>query len=353
MKRNNISVVALLLMLLCCSACDEDNDSIESQYVSSDYGTNVYKIRDEHNKFGLIDNQGNIVVEPRFDSLDKFYYGLACFRMRSEDHFFYNYGFINPKGEIVIEHSLDSACRFSDAGLARASKDGKVGYIDVSGNMALEVHYQQKGDFHEGLASVMLSGKWGFINTTGALVIEPKFRHVYSFCNGYCVVQTEDGNYNFIDKSGELISLIDFEDTSWFSTEGLAAVKVNGSYYYIDTSGEIAFKGSASDAEGFHEGLASVQNDDEKWGFINSKGDLVIDYQFDRLWGGPHFCEGLACVKKDGLCGYINKSGSFVIPPRYISANDFVNGIARVFLVEKSSAYIDMTGEIIYKGRID
>jgi len=58
------------------------------------------------------------------------------------------------------------------------------------------------------------------------------------------------------------------------------------------------------------------------------------------------FSEGLAYVWKDEKAGYINKSGELVIPCVYDSAYPFFNGLARVLIDEKES-YIDKFGKNI------
>ena len=42
------------------------------------------------------------------------------------------------------------------------------------------------------------------------------------------------------------------------------------------------------------------------------------------------FSEGVAKVKRDGKCGFINKEGKEIIPPTYVNAESFKEGLARV-----------------------
>jgi len=356
MNKLKINILVLLgLVIGFCSCSDDDDiviDKTTQESNSIDYKTNLYPVEVD-GKTGFIDNTGEIVIEAKYDSADPFYYGLAIFRMKGDDGWYHNWGYINTKGEVVIEHNLTSASRFTRDGLARASRDGKRGYINKKGEFVFEANYESQGDFQEGMASVKISGKYGFINTNGTLVIEPKFKNVVRFSNSYCLVTTMDGKENYIDKSGNLITDIEFSRGGWFYC-GLAKVKVGEKYRYINEAGEFAFEGEFDDAASFSEGLAAVENEDGKWGFINTKGELVIDYKFDAGWFSTiSFHEGLAFVQEEGKWGYINKQGAFVISPQFKSANKFINGVARVYLVEKSAAYIDKTGKIIYKGKID
>ena len=52
----------------------------------------------------------------------------------------------------------------------------------------------------------------------------------------------------------------------------------------------------------FNKGLAAVEKN-EKWGFVNKSGDIVIPLQYNYA---TEYNEGLALVKKDDKWGYIN-----------------------------------------------
>ena len=69
------------------------------------------------------------------------------------------------------------------------------------------------------------------------------------------------------------------------------------------------------------EGLAAAKKNG-KWGFIDTIGNLVIDFTYDDIvyYG---FSDGFAGVKKDGKFGLIDKNGNVVIPFVYDGILDF------------------------------
>src|SRR5690625_1372656 len=86
----------------------------------------------------------------------------------------------------------------------------------------------------------------------------------------------------------------------------------------------------------FEEGFSGVKKDG-LWGFIDSSGELVIDYREDIVASAnkaPAFSDGMCLIKevKDGITfyGYINTEGEIVIPAEYLIATPFENGYARV-----------------------
>lgn len=96
----------------------------------------------------------------------------------------------------------------------------------------------------------------------------------------------------------------------------------------------------------FSEGLAPVkENSKGNWGFIDTQGNLVIDYQFSSVYD---FREGLACVQSSDsdLWGYIDTTGNVVIPMEYDHVVYFSDGIAHV--VKNGTGYIiDKTGAVL------
>jgi hypothetical protein len=52
---------------------------------------------------------------------------------------------------------------------------------------------------------------------------------------------------------------------------------------------------------------------DNKWGYIDKTGRLIIPFQFDTA---DYFSEGLAAVGIGEKTGYIDKTGKFVVPPQ-------------------------------------
>ena len=105
----------------------------------------------------------------------------------------------------------------------------------------------------------------------------------------------------------------------------------------------------------FSEGLAAVRIGNQ-WGFINEKGDLVIDFRDDLVWNKfadteRKDIEGIRYpVFKDGLCmvremleeeeiyvyGFIDKTGATKIKPEYLNVTEFDQGYAVGILMTKT-----------------
>ncbi|WP_414545922.1 WG repeat-containing protein [Nostoc sp. CCY0012] len=102
----------------------------------------------------------------------------------------------------------------------------------------------------------------------------------------------------------------------------------------------------------FSEGLAGVKLNG-KWGFINQSGTLVIPYQYDRV---QQFSGGVATVQANGLWGVINPEGKWIIQPVDKSFIQFFQGIAKLDLISVNESkqligdpniYWDKSGRLV------
>ncbi len=176
-----------------------------------------------------------------------------------------------------------SFCRFSrhsTSDLIRIEQQGKIGYIDRDGKLAIPAVYDNGSDFSEGLAAVREGGYYGYIDLSGRFVILPQFDFAEPF------------------------------------SEGLAAVHADARFFYIDRSGRVAFRCPYITLSSFQHGVAMVGTVGRHWGLINHSGRLILDTIYNVL---RDFDEGLAFVDryvKDGptLEGIVDTSGHFVVP---------------------------------------
>jgi hypothetical protein len=99
----------------------------------------------------------------------------------------------------------------------------------------------------------------------------------------------------------------------------------------------------------FSEGLAGVaQKGSLDCGYIDERGELAIPFEFASV---SRFAHGRALVERDGKgLGYIDRSGRFVVEPRYPHAEDFCEERAVVGELRKRG-YIDLDGKEIVRPR--
>lgn len=125
--------------------------------------------------------------------------------------------------------------------------------------------------------------------------------------------------------------------------ENLSVVIKDNKYGYVNKKGEVLISPRFDEAFSFDDGLALIRQDD-KYGYINPKGEIVIRPQFDNAWG---FWDGRAKIAQDDKFGFIDKKGTIVIKPIYAETGDwFEYGLVRVKIGEKWG-FIDKSGNIV------
>lgn len=189
------------------------------------------------------------------------------------------------------------------------------------------------------------------------------------FQDGVCPVNLKNGGTGLINKKGEVIKQLPCYRITNF-VEGVATGFVstregfsNQTYsVYFDTKGNQVFKNLTERVDswahiqpprGFSEGLAAFYSYSKRlYGFIDTKGNMVIPPQFSQAQG---FSEGLAAVKTlEGKWGFINKQGKMVLPAIYSTEPSyFQEGLAVIKKKDMTYCYIDTTGNIVFNGLAD
>lgn len=293
-------------------------------------------------RIGFIDSTGAVVIEPRFKvEID-----------RSP---------ITVNGEKYNSIEFPEYVQFSE-GLAFV-REPKTKFwmfvfeydyiaIDERGGRRFSIAEANIKGFRDGVApfrkeSEALSERlgyvpYGYLNKSGEILIEPQFKLASFFSEDRALV-FKDGRLYFIDKTGEENPKLPIWDASLFS-EGLAAVKLDKDKV-VDTAAE--------PEPIYQEAVAGIPPEDEYdresepidydlWGYIDKSGEFVIKPKFDRAF---KFVEGFAQVAVDGKIGFIDKSGNYLVDPKYDLAADFSEGLARVQL-DGYFGFVDSEGKI-------
>ena len=323
----------------------------------------------QDDKVGYMNQKGEVVIAPQYALAFPFSEGLAVVCTQTDG----GCGFIDQTGKIIIPTEFKQATRFSD-GLAAVRVADKIGYIDKTGKIVINPQYSFSGDFElytfsEGLAVVRLDDKLGFIDKTGKMAVPAQFDDVSPFFDGLAAASLNK-KAGFIDRNGKFVINAQFDGAEPF-VNGLAAVKVGGKFGYIDKTGKIVISPQFDKAFPFSaEGLALVIND-EKIGFINRSGTYAISPQFvlsgwffPLPWefaffvtneiGRVSFSDGLAPVKNktDGKFGYVNSTGNIVIDYQFNEALPFYKGLAYVSRKQSSEeerGWIDKQGKFVWR----
>lgn len=163
-------------------------------------------------------------------------------------------------------------------------------------------------------------------------------------------VRTDDGGVSIKNTAAGKVTIenINLDWTQRSRNDSLAVFcSENKRGYYNMYTGEIAIPAQYRRAWVFEEGLAAVQKNGNI-GFINHKGETVIDFKFP-YYGNPlseFVFEDGHCVVADttGRCGVIDKSGKWLIRPEY----DNVSAYREYAIATKAG----VTLQVAYDGKV-
>lgn len=270
---------------------------------------------------GIVNTNGKIIILSQIDILSDFYKEVAIARIKEK------YGLIDNKGNVISYFNFEvesseyrpSSTKFSDSlamipildkGLLFVNEIGKVELILNSG-------YKTSG-FNEGLATITFKdGSVGVIDKTGNYIINPTSPNEQSISvpseglvrtGKHFIESGETAYWKYFNKEGKVELEVSYDYAGDF-VEGVAQVLVNKKWGYMDKNGKIAILPQFDLTENFKEGLAAVKLND-RYGFIDKSGEFIIEPQFDTVY--TSFKCGVAYVQKGKVEGYINKSGSWI-----------------------------------------
>lgn len=377
MKKEILSIVCILilaLMLLTLTGCGNStnnstgnsnngdaevtkvgNLSLELQQIN-DFSEGLAAAKKD-GKWGYIDKAGNVVIDFIYEKADNFSEGLAS--VKKDD----KAGFINTKGETVVDFIYRSTYAFSN-GYGVIREGIYYGAVDKEGNVVIEPtkYYNVSslsedlfmvdgdkgydiinksgeiivdgtagmGKLSDGLIPVkqlyvngktdMQNGKWGFLDKSGNIVIDYQYDYVGSFVNGLAGV-VKDGKIGYINTKGEYVieAQYPYEDNTILRDYSCGIVRVydGEKSIYFDESGNQVFTLENSTIGDFSEDMTWVINDeDDKRGYVNTKGKIVIDYKYTRA---SSFSDGLAKVYTDDESfEFINSKGKTILAGKIV-----------------------------------
>ncbi|MCD4823431.1 MAG: WG repeat-containing protein [Phycisphaerae bacterium] len=164
-------------------------------------------------KWGFVNLDGKMAIPSRFAWAGSFSEGIA------------RVGLKDPTGEIVTQYINTSGnvlftgqpwpggAEFCQSRAMVTAPDGRVGFIDKTGQLVIDTKFLQGRSFSDGLAAVLTytdthppQKKWGYIDHNGKIVIPPQFASATSFADGLATVRRNPADPPIvIDKSGKTV----------------------------------------------------------------------------------------------------------------------------------------------------
>lgn len=212
MKKKVIVVLSIIILIIgIISIIKYNKNKSKFNYTIEQISEVNYFLLMQNNKYGVINKNGDIVVDPIYDVVEIPNASKPVFICKGnydQNSGEYNIQVFNDKKEpILYQYYTVEAIKLNNVesngnyekSVLKYKSDNKYGLIDFSGNKITDAIYDSIEGFNyrEGILLVKKSDKYGIINIKGASIIKPKYDEI--LCDEY---YTTDLKY---DKSGYIV----------------------------------------------------------------------------------------------------------------------------------------------------
>ncbi len=244
------------------------------------------------------------------------------------------WGLARADGSWLIEPKFEQADSLSD-GLARVTLNGKVGFIDRSGNFAIEPVFDKSGSFMSDLGRTWAErdGVVGVIDKTGAWVFRTSYQQVHfaiSFhSNNYSVFGWDfkkNDRWGFLDLDGRVVLDADFDQPIQHCADGRMEAFKNRDSFYFNPDGSPL---QPPDGRLLNASCGAVPpytlKIGDKFGLVDAHSNPLTPVYFDALtWAGSD----VKNVKIDGKWGRIGLDGRWLLEPKF----DYLTSSVDIFV---------------------
>jgi hypothetical protein len=142
----------------------KNKDSVIEKY-------GVYDVRAASYTYGLLDNNGDVVIPCKYDYVKLLTDTLVDVGIGITGM---NHALFNIRGKQITGFEYMVLGSFVE-GVAKARIGNQFGFIFPTGKVAIPVGFDYCEDFNNGYAIIKQKEKWGAINKKGEIVIDPKY----------------------------------------------------------------------------------------------------------------------------------------------------------------------------------
>ena len=299
----------------------------------------------ESNKWGVIDNKGNKIINSYYDE-------MIIIPNKNKGLFICNYDIdynaetyktkvLNEKNEeILTDFNNITAVENTDGNIIwyedntlKFEKDGKYGLIDFDGKILINAEYDDIYALQGVEKSIVIikDGKMGLVNTSlGEIIIPTEYVDISSLTktyeNGY-IVKNGENKVGVIGADKREILDVKYDDIKHVTGNNYYVVVENGVVEVIDSSGQVVLNSGFDSIEEIDLNNFVVINNN-KYGVINRDGTVIINPEYDnlKLAFSNYYIAG-----KEGKYGIITTAGNEEVEFKYqsltyIKEADFFEG---------------------------
>lgn len=285
-------------------------------------------------KQGIIDRNGNIKIGPEYESI---VFGGIYVNAQKGDEFY----LLDLNGNQIENQEILSKVPTKDGKHYIVSDYNEIyKIVDENGNIVIDNNYTYIEEIENNYYIVGNNKKNGIIDLTGKAVVDLKYNSIFKI-NGTNLLQaniSETSTISLINQNMKVVVTMDNANIE-IKENYIRIYSEKENKYFDDNEKELSSK------EVFPNNGLYAKQINEKWGFVDSNGDLKVQNEYDMVTEFNEY--GFAGIKKDGKWGSINLKGEIVQEPIYELKWASPNFIGKYYQSEK------WYGDLYYTDKIE
>lgn len=314
-KIKNIIVILLVLITIILASVIIYN-KIKKMYKVEDVVEEKYLLLLSQNNVGVIDNKGNVIIEPQYFSIhipNPSKPLFICYYDYNEQTKAYRTKVVNQNGtelftrynkvETIDLNEIETSMPY-EKNVLKYEEKGKYGLIDLKGNVVTKAEYDSIDGLSnkEGELLIAKDGKYGVINTSGAELIKPEYDFIsgdeyytndkkYALSGYILGLKTTDGyRYGYMNYKGKILLEVEYNDIIRLGGIGsedtdkdvFLVAKKNGQCGLIKNKKVVLdFRYQSIDYSGVNNFFIVTRS--TKTGVYNSLGKKIISVKYDSV----------------------------------------------------------------------
>ena len=289
------------------------NIIIENEYEQINSITEKYEngfiVKAENGKYGIVNSNGELILETKYDEI-KNVYGNNMYVVKEAA----KWKIVNKENS-YLEDAFEDVKQINVNNVI-AKKNGKYGIVLTSGEVKVDYTYDDLTFIFTDTYIAKKGDKYGIININN----EEKLAFNYTYIN-----YEEEADFIRAQKENSQTELLDREFN--VKAEGIVSeINTDKNYIRVRVGEEYKYYNFKLEEKQNTEILSTntifLSKKDGKYGYVNSKGIVVVDYIYDDATEQNKY--GYVSVKKDGKWGALDQIGKVIVEPTYTLENNLV-----------------------------
>lgn len=260
-------------------------------------------------KYGVISATGKTILENEYSEI-KHVVGGSKYVVNDN-----GLKVIDNEKNVILDNGFDNIKSIDGDNLV-VEKGGKYGVITTSGEIKIEAEYEDLSHSYENYYVAKRDGKYGVISIDNVVCLNFEYNFL-EYIKTTDFYQAENSNYttDIINRNFET-KLSNVVISEMNANENYMRVRENGEYKYYTMHFE-----NVKNTDVLKSNTLFLVKKDNKYGYINKNGDLIVDYIYDDAMEQNAY--GYCAVKKDGVWGVLASDGTLILKPS-VNLDDYL-----------------------------